>query len=451
MNYKVSILAAMILLPQWAFPQAEPSATSSKQPALPFSGGQQAKLQFAGERAPANVLVVNAGYQAAYDDNIVLSSGLARQGDQVNSLNTYLGIFHSGARLNAVMEYTQADEFLDKLTAYNHIDQRLSTDLELQLDPHWSLNCQDTLYDQSSPFYQGLNGGATGELGFPSTINTTIFIPPINQRGNTVRTDLLWQATVRTSLSAFGGTDYRSFGSGQVLGHSLVNMTSYSSGATYAWRMSEHSTLGLLYAFEQLSLSGALPAGSPTQLDSQSALPSLGWQASPTIAITLFGGPAFTKVSAAQAADDGLPHQDSRPIVGEWGATASRQMGRSSLFLGVERTVDDGGGLTGFVQKTSFSAGFRWQLPVRGRWDATWNAQVAQNSSLTTETAAYRSDSQIEVFGLEHPLHDKLFARIGYEFARQSYTGAVPFDANFHRNRVSIGITVHWNAISLKH
>lgn len=57
----------------------------------------------------------------------------------------------------------------------------------------------------------------------------------------------------------------------------------------------------------------------------------------------------------------------------------------------------------------------------------------------------------IEVFGLEHPLHDKLFARIGYEFARQSYTGAVPFDANFHRNRVSIGITVHWNAISLKH
>src|ERR1035438_5075216 len=211
MNYKSSIFAAMIFFPVSMYPQEGNSSGSSTPAPLPFSGGQQTNLQYAGERLPANAFVIDAGYQASYDDNVLVSSGTARHGDQVNNLSTDLSLLHRGPRLNAVMEYSQAAEFYGSLTAYNHVDERLVTDLDFQLSPHWSSNFRDVFYNQTSPFYQGLDGAATSELGSPSAVNTSIYIPPIDQRGNIVRGDILWQTSVRTSLSALGGTDYRSF------------------------------------------------------------------------------------------------------------------------------------------------------------------------------------------------------------------------------------------------
>jgi hypothetical protein len=451
MNYRVYILIAMIVFSPLARPQAVPAGSSAQQAPLPFSGGQQTNLQYAGERFPANAFVLDAGYQASYDDNVLVSSGPGRQGDQVHDFITDLSLFHRSPRLNAVIDYSQSDELYGSLTAYNHIDQRLVTDLGFQLSPHWSSSFHDVFFDQTSPFYQGLNDAATGELGSPSAVNTSIYIPPVDQKGNLVRGDLLWQATVRTSLSAFGGTDYRSFGARQLEGHSLMNTTGESTGAQYAWRTTEHSTLGLLYTFQRLTLSGTLPVDSPSRLDNQSALSSLGWQPRPTIEIALFAGPAFIKQNASNTSADALHTQDSSPVVGEWGATVSQKVGRASWFLSADRIVNDGGGIMGFVVNSTFDVGLRWQLPIRARWDATWNLQAAQNSSLTKDNGAYDSNSQSGSFGLEHPLGNKLIARLGYNFARQSSSGTVPFDSDFHRNRISLGISVHWNAISLTH
>lgn len=451
MSHRTFILIALMsFLPLVLFAQPESNGASS-QAVMPFGSGQRTSLQYANKQAPENALMLDTGYQATYDDNVIGVSGAARRGDEEQGFGAHLTVLRQSPKLSAFIEYSPSYEFYEELREYNRFDQYLGADMELKLSSRWSLRVRDVFDDQSNPYQTELNSATENGLGSPSTLNSTIYVHLAAQQSNSARADLLWQANARNSAYLFAGYEFRNYTGVHAQSQSLTDTRGDSAGAEYAWRASEHATLGALYLFQHFDLSGTLPAGSPSRLDLHGVLPSLGWRPRPSVAITAFAGPQVVIQTMAPTAAASSPA--SLPSQVEWagGGTIYRQMDRTAWFLSAQRMVNDGGGLMAYVISSTFNAGFHQRVPLPGRWDATWQIALTQNRGLKGSNGAENLTEQSAGFNLEHPFRSNLTARLMYDFARQNRTEMLPVGAAFHRNRVSLGIYFRWGTFPLGH
>jgi hypothetical protein len=454
MKFKANIIVLLLLcLPSVLKAQGGNAPTSVTQDAIPDGGVQRMNLQYSGELSASNLFMLDNGYQAAYDDNVLGATGAVRQGDRIQDISAHLAFVRTNPRLKASIEYTPYYEFYEKWTEYNRLDQFLNSDLSLKVSARWTIRARETFDDQTGTYPSNLNGSQdTGiNLGSPSTLNTTVYVPLANQQGSSSRMDIVWQPSVRTSVSAFGSYDFRNLSDRSSQIESLMNTNEAAGGTQYAWRVNEHSTVGLLYLFQRLNLTGDLPAGSPSRLDSQSVLPSLEWHPRPSLEITAFAGPSSVKQIMPLEAGATLGNSIDRQISWMGGGTIAGQTNRSSWFLSAQRLVSDGGGFLAFVVSSSINAGLRRQLPLPGRYDAIWNIQVVQNRALGPSGSAQDLNAQSATFGLERAIHENMTARLGYDFTRQTSDEVLPLGAGFHRNRISFSINYHWKRIPLRH
>ena len=442
-------IAFVLLLPALLQAQPESPVHSTDAAVPPYGSGEQTALQYAGVQTPSNTITLDTGYEGAYDDNVLGATGARRQGDQVHDLSANISILRQTPQMNLLLEYMPFYEFLGRFSQYNRFDQHLSADASFNLGQHWSLRIRDVFDDQMSSYRSGLSSLAASGLGSPSTLNTSIYVPFVDQQSNSSRVDLSWQGNTRNSAFLFGGYEFRNFSGTPSKSVSLLDTRGESAGAEYDWRAREHLTVGLLYLFQRLDFLGTPPVGSPTRLDVHSAYPSIGMRLRPTVQVTAFAGPQFVSATASSA-----PWPYGVPVVSnqiEWsaGGTLSRQTDKSSWSVSAQRMVSDGGGFFSFVISTNYSAGLRYMLPLQSRWDATWNVGIAQNHALSIGNTTADLYSQGASFGLEHPLRDNVMTRLSYDFINQSGTGSLPVGSDFHRNRVSLGIYFRWTGVPM--
>jgi hypothetical protein len=448
-----TIFLLLLCIPSVLSAQGGNAPTSVTQDPIPDGGVQRMNLKYSGELPATNLFMLDNGYQATYDDNVLGGTGTDRQGDRIQDISAHLTFVRMNPRFKVSVEYTPYYESYGEWTEYNRLDQFLSSDLSFKASARWTIRARETFDDQTGTYPPDLNGSQdTGiNLGSPSTLNTTVYVPLASQQGSSSRMDLIWQPSVRTSVSEFGSYDFRNLSDRSSQSESLMNTNEAAGGAQYAWRVNEHATVGLLYLFQRLNLTGDLPAGSPSRLDSQSILPSLEWRLRPSLEITAFAGPSAVKQIVPLETGAIQISTIDREFSWMGGGTIAGQANRSSWFLSAQRLVNDGGGFLTFVVSSSINAGLRRQLPIPGRYDAIWNIQVVQNRALDTSSGAQNLNSQSATFSLERTFYEYLTARLGYDFTRQTSDEALPLGADFHRNRVSLCIYYHWKRIPLRH
>jgi hypothetical protein len=381
---------------------------------------------------------------SSYDDNI-FGNNQQRVGDVAFQFGPSLNVRREGKRLNLALSYQPHFRIYRKASEENVIDQMLEFDARYKVSSRLSFRGRTSAFYTTGIFQPNQNEEFLPGLGSPSSLNGTVFTPTARQLTFSSRIDASYQAAAHDSISLFVGQSILDFKQQALNAGSLQNAEQKNAGLVYQHRLSPHTTLGMDYQYEDISF------GPDSRTFVHSAFFSYAQQVSPSLMLSVFGGPQFSHLHDVIALPLG-PFKFRIPIslaTSNWalGGTVTKQLEKTAFQLTAQHQVSDGGGLLGAVVSSSVGTSVRRRLP--GRWDASWSAGYADNRSLDTTSSRGAYQSLTAGLGLAHSLTEKLSVRLGYDFIHQRGSGQSQLFGNFDRDLWSVQFSYRFHEIAL--
>jgi hypothetical protein len=404
--------------------------------------GSPTPLQFAGETTPTNLVTLSTGIATLYDDNVQAGYG-ARIRDEALSFNSQLSI--SQTTRNVTINFDYRPFFMlyrqyDRLDRLNHAAKLA---MDFRLSSRFMLGLHDTFSYQNG-IYPTLAGQQTyAGPPSPTAPNAFIYSPTLRTLSNTPGLNLTFMKSSRTSLSLSAGYNQVKFASQAGTGQSLYNDTSMSGGVQCEYRATKHTTLGVLLLYQDSSYEGGQILGSRLRSQVASTVVSVDSQISPTVKLSLFGGPQYIRTLGEIVGGSNL----SGHFEASGGGSVTKEVQKTALNLSAQRAVSDGGGLYTSVINTEVSFAVRRRLV--GRWEASWNGGVARADTSLLQLGNGRTDSLTGGFNLSRPIGRGSNFYIAYTRTDQVNSGGLPFLVNFDRDQVTVGIDYQLKAISI--
>jgi long-subunit fatty acid transport protein len=409
-----------------------------------YGGGEKTGLNYAGTSDVRNILSLGLTIGSSYDDNI-LGNDQQRLGDVDLLVGPSVRLRRDGKRLSAALGYQPYFRMYRKASIRNAADQTLGLDLAYQASSHLSFRGRGSAYYTTGIFQPNQSAEFVPELGSPSSLNQTVFTPTTRELTWNSRVDLNYQVNVRDSFDLFAGQAAVNFLEQIPNQGTLQNTQQRNAGLLYQHRLSPHTTVGINYMVQDIRF---LPA---SRTFVHSGFFTYAQQFSPSLTLSLFGGPQYTHLNDVVKLrfgpfTFGVPFDQAQWNWAVGGSLTKRENNTVFEFSAVHQ-VSDGGGLIGGVSSSSVMASVRRRLT--GTWDVAGNAGYAKNSSLGSAFSQGGYDSLTAGAGLEHTLTDKLSLRVGYDFVRQRSTGQSPLLGNFDRDLWSVQVSYWFHQIAL--
>jgi hypothetical protein len=447
------ILVPMALAAQTAAPTSvsgsapEPASSVTEAP-KPYGEGEKAGLGYAGTSFVRNVLIIDLDQQSLYDDNVL------GRGDASFRFGPNFLFRREGKRQTLAIEYRPDFLMYSKTAGYNSLQQGLTFDEDYHVNSHLSFRGRGSTFYRTGIFqpqtdnqiFQPIIGNQLmPRLGSPSSLNETVFTPLAREFGYNVRSDMIYQFSVRTSLSFFLGASGINFGHQTISQTGLHNTKGRSAGLLYSYRLSRHETLGLTYVLSDYRF------GPVARTLVHNPVLSYSRQLSSHVSVDLFGGPAYTRTHNDPSLLSSLSPSEIPSFRAQWNWTLGGDMTthweKMAFQIAAQRQVSDGGGLLGAVLCSSLNAAVRRRL-YRGV-QAVWSGGYAHNSALASGPTASKVQNETAGFAIEDALSDNLSLGLGYNFVRQHGSGAQALFGNLTRNGVSISISYRLTRIPL--
>jgi AMIN domain len=409
-----------------------------------YGDGEKAGLNYAGTSPPRNILTLGLSVGSSYDDNI-FSNKLQRVGDVVLQFGPSINVRREGKRLSLALSYQPNFRIYRKSPEENAVDQMLGFDTGYQVSSRFSFRGRTYGSYTAGIFQPTQNEEFLPGLGSPSSLNGTVFTPTARQLTWSSRLDASYLASPRDLIDLFVGQSTLDFRRQISNTGILQNTKQLDAGLVYQHRLSPHTTLGINYQYEGIRF------GPDSRTLVHSAFFSYAQQVSPSITLSVFGGPQFSHLNEVIALPLGsftfrIPFSLA---TSNWalGGTLTKQLDKTAFQLTAQHQVSDGGGLFGAVVSSSVGTSLRRRLP--GRWDAIWSAGYADNRNLDTthSRGAYRSLTAGA--GFQRPLSEKLSVRVGYDFLHQQGSGQSQLFGDFDRDLWSVQFEYRFHEIAL--
>jgi AMIN domain-containing protein len=409
-----------------------------------YGNGEKAGLNYAGTTPPRNILALGLNVGSSYDDNI-FGNNQQRVSDVAFQFGPSLNVRREGQRLNLALSYQPHFRIYRKASEENVVDQSLGFDAAYRASPRLSFRARTSAFYTTGIFQPNQNEEFLPGLGSPSGLNDTLFTPTARQLTWSARIDTSYQISSHDSLGVFVGQSKLDFRQQYSNPGSLQNTDQKDAGVVYEHRLSPHTTLGIDYQYQDILF------GPNSRARIHSPFFSYAQQISPSLTLSVFGGPQFSHLNEVIALSLG-PFTFRIPVslaTSNWtlGGTLTKQLDKTAFQLTGQHQVSDGGGLLGAVVSSSVGTSVRRRLT--GRWDASWNASYANNNSLDTTSSrgAYQSLTAGAV--LERSLTEKLSVRLGYNFIHQRGSGQSSLFGNFDRDLWSVQFSYRFHEIAL--
>ena len=436
----ISLVVFVLLLPVGIEAQtASPAAPAPAQTSA-YGSGVQTPLRYAGEGAPVNQLSLSMGVSTFYDDNVLATNSLRRD-DEAVSFDPQLVLSRQSERLNLDFEYSPFFVLYRQFDQYDRLNHNANLNAIFRLSSHFNLGLHGTFSYQNG-FFQSLTGPQImSGVGLPTALSQTILPYTIRTLSNSSGLDLTYVKSQRTSLTLTGGYNQQKFGTQGVAGQSLYNSWGISGGFQYQYLVTEHSSFGLLLLHQDSTFRGGEVLGNNLRFQMESAVVSVGSRLSPTVGVTIFGGPEYVRIIGPSAVGIAGQFQPTG------GGIITKEVRKTALDLSVQRSVSGSGGLYTLVKSTTGSFGVRRRLV--GRWEANLQGGAARADTSLLQFASGRTDALSGIFGLDRPLSRGSVFRIAYGTTHQLSKGTLPISANFDRNQVTISFDYQLKAIPL--
>jgi hypothetical protein len=422
-----------------------------------FGDGVLPQLRYAGATGATNLMTFGLSAETGYSDNVG-TVGEARVGGTFVALGPHVDVTRQGARLGMNLDYEPY--FVRYLGNQRNdmLNQMLSLNVSYKLGPRVTFQVRDSFIRQTGNFQPDLVTSSIPGLGPPTTLNQNVYTAFIPQESNAVRVDAIYHKSSRTSISLFGGFDQLHFLEHPANGQQLFGTQGTSGGLQYAYRLSEHTTMGVLYQFQSLKFAGIQNTfDANAHIFTHSILASFARQLSPSVELTVFGGPQYVQPKGYSKQSSALPEESGlsvgpalrTPLNPALGLTLTKQAARMVFDLSAQRMVTNGGGLLSAATMSSIGIGVGRNL--RRDWDATLNVNCARTDALAFQSVPEnRINTQTASLALERAFGKNLSARLTYTFTQQR-PGGGPLEANFDRNSVSLGFFYQAKRFPLGH
>jgi len=437
----VSFVGFMTLLAAGLAAQTTPPPAPAQTPVVAYGSGVQTPLQFTGETAPANQVLLSMGVATFYDDN-VLQTNLNRQSDEALSFTSQLAAYRQTDRLKVDFEYTPFFVLYRQVDQLDRLNHNANLNAVLQLSSHVNVRLQDAFTYQNG-LYQSLSGQQIlSGLGAPTALNESLNPYAIRTLANTVRLDLTYAKSGRTSFGFTSGFDRRQFGNQQIPGESLYNSWGVDGGLQYQYRATEHTTVGLFAVHQDSTFRGGQVFGQNLRFQSDSIFFSVSSRLSATVTATVFGGPQDVRIMGQTSGTAGTSAQ----VEPAGGGSITWEVQKTALELSAQRIVTDGGGFYTLVKNTNLDFGVRRRLV--GQWQGSVHIDAARANTSLFQLASGTTDALIGVCGFYRPLGNAATLHATYETVHQLSKGVLLFPS-FDRNRITIGVDYRFRSIPL--
>jgi hypothetical protein len=253
--------------------------------------------------------------------------------------------------------------------------------------------------------------------------------------------DLTFEKSRRTSVTFSGGYNLSRFGNQNGANQGLYNAKGTFGSVQFKRRATEHTSfaLRLIHHDSTYQLADVFSARTQTE----SALLSMESRLSPTLTVTLNGGPQYVHPLGQTSAHPGA----GEGFYGAGGGSITEEVRKTALTFSAQRSVSDGGGLYATVINTDALFGARRQLV--GHWEADLNVGVTRASNLITQAANERTDALLGGIDFRRPLANGSVLHISYATMHEKYGGILPVFFGFDRNQLSIGFDFRLKSIPL--
>lgn len=441
MRYQIHLRVVMALATCTVLhPQDAGESGASAAPAMALFSGERQLPSYSGQTAPGTLAWCDFGYGTAYNDN-PLATKASATGDWEQNAFGHMAVVHRSERLNALIDYRPYYRSFRRYDQFNRFNQDLSVDFLGRLNGQWSARLRDDFADQSSLYSSPARSSDALGIDSPTSLNSTIYAPLGNQRSNTLRLDVEYQKDLRNKLGLFATSARRTF---DRTDPPLFGTDSISFGGEYNWRSTEHTTVGVLALENQIDISGHVPADGSTRMVSRGFFAAAGWAATPVWGFSGFFGPQVIQQRYRQDPAS-LPRDTSAQWKWAGGGAITGHTRRAALLVSAQHVVSDGGGLVNFVASTEVRVEYRRRLPKR--WELGIDCVAARNTWIPVQTASGNLKALNADLFLSRAIHDRLFFDFESSYLRQISTGAIATNQDFHRNRIAIGISWHWQLI----
>jgi hypothetical protein len=438
LHASISLVFFVVLLPVGVRAQTAPPAPP--QPAV-YGAGGETPLQYAGEAAPGNQISLSVGVSALYDDN-VFATNSERFRDEALFFDSHLGLTRQTKRLTATFNYTPFYPLYRQVDQYDRLNHAAVLLLTYRLTPRFFLGLHDTFSYEYGAYPTFTGQPIMSGPGSPTALNQMILPYTIRSLSNMSGLDLTFVKSRRTSLTLLGGYNQRKFAS-QKATEPLYNGNGASGGLTFQYRATEQTSLGILLLHQDTTFQGGAVFGNLLRSQVESTFLSVGSRLSPTVTVTVYGGPQYIRSIGRISAKGGIAEH----FQGSGGGSITKQVRATALNLSLQRIISDSGGIYTNVILTNALLGVRRRFV--GRWEANWQGGVARVDASLFQFATGRTDGLTGLLGLNHPLPRGSAFHISYDSIHQLSKGNLPISANFDRNRVTVGIEYQLKAIPM--
>jgi hypothetical protein len=434
-------LTLVALFPVSLAAQVTSQTAQDTSQAVVYGGAIQTPLLFEGEAVRTNQVSLSLGASGLYDDN-VLGDNSRRLGDEAVSFNSHLGVAKQSENLMLKFDYTPYVVLYRQVDQYDRANHAGNLNLAYRLTSRVILDLHDTISYQNG-VYPALTGDQILS-GPPSPTALDQMIIPYTTRilSNVAGLDLTFVKSRRTSLTFSGGYNEIKYGS-QAAGQPLYNGNGFSGSLTLKYRATEHTSFGILLLHQDTTYQGGQIFGNRQRSQVESALLSVGSRLSPSVAVTVFGGPQYVRIIGQPSAEGGIEGY----FQGSGGGSFTKEVRKTALVLSFHRAVSGSGGLYTSVLSTNATFGVRRRLV--GHWEADFHGGAAQQDASLFKLANARTDGLIGGLNISRPFSHGSVFHISYENMHQLTKGNLPISANFDRDQIAVGIDYQFKALSL--
>ena len=436
----LSCWALTALLPLRLAGQAASTAPASGAMSV-YGGGVQAPLQFQGQSLPANEVSLSMGASAFYDDN-VLSFSTPRVGDEALAVDSRFGVIRRSGPMTLNFDYTP---FFLFYRTYDQYD-RLNHSADLTFTDRLTARTVLTLNDNFG-YQNGMYGALLGEpilsgLPPPGGLNQTVVPYTTRTLQDTGGLGLRFEKSSRTSFILSGNFAAQKFGR-QTATEPLYNSIGVGGSLAYQYAWTEHTNVGATVVHQDATFQGGQIFGNRLRQQIESMYFSLSSRLSPTVNVSVFGGPQYVR-GIGQIAPTAV-------LAGHFqaagGGTINKQVRKTAFDIAFQRSVSDGGGLYASAIYTSGTVGVRQRLI--GRWEAGFNAAIGEGSASLFQSVNGKTDTVVGGVTVNRPLLRGSSFHVAYQTMHQVNKGVLPTLANLDRDQISVGIDYQLKAIPL--
>ena len=417
-----------------------PGSLGTSQAAV-YGSGNQAPLQFAGESGPANQASFSVGTSFLYDNN-AFAIGSHGFGDEAFSLDSHLGITRQTEHLTASLEYMPFFLFYRTFDQFDRLNHSGDLNLSYKLTPGVILALYDNVSYQTG-YYESLTGLQI--LSGPSSsmaLNQTIIPYTTRTLTNVAGLGLTFVKSTRTTITFTASDNQIRFGQ-QEPGQPLYDGSGFSGGLTYQYRLTEHTSFGILLLHQDFSYQGGEVFGNRLRTQVESTVLSVASRLSPTVNLTVFGGPQYIR-TLGQVPGAASLAGSFQPSVG---GSITKQVRKTALDLSLQRVVFEAAGLYTSVVNTTANLGVRRRL--FGRWEADWSLGAMRMDNSLFRNTNGKTDALTGGVGVSRPLlHGSVF-HVSYFTWHQLSSGNLPVSYNLDRNQIAMGIDYQFKALPL--